>query len=53
MDEHDDDLASSVQEDAAEETDAYPDTGDQLDDVLDVMSEDDEESGLDEDESEL
>ena len=49
MDEHDDDLASQVHEDAAEETDSFPGTADELqDDRVDETWRE-----LDEDESEL
>jgi hypothetical protein len=36
MDEHDDDLESEVHEDAEQETDDYPNTGDDLDEPLDL-----------------
>jgi hypothetical protein len=49
MDEHDDDLTPEVHEDAAEETDSYPDTADELEDA----AEDDEPLQIDDDQSEL
>ena len=54
MDEHDDDLESEVHEGAQEETDAYPDTGDQLDDPIGSDEErGDEDLDLDNDDAEL
>ena len=52
MDEHDDDLTSEVHDDAQLETDAYPDTGDELDES---GAEDDVDGGpsLDDDEAEV
>jgi hypothetical protein len=50
MDEHEDDLSSEVHEGADEETDAFPDTGDELDDPDGDAG---EEPNLDEDSSEL
>lgn len=52
MDEHDDDLESTVDEGADQETDGFPDTVDDLDD-LGLDTDDDEELDLDEDKSEL
>ena len=51
MDEHDDDLESSVHEDAEKEMDSYPDTGDELDDRLPDTP--DEDPALDDDAAEL
>jgi hypothetical protein len=54
MDEHDDDLESEVHEGAALEIDAFPDTGDELDEPIDEPVQDvDDELNLDEDEAEL
>ena len=55
MDEHDDDLAPEVQEEADEETEAFANTGDDQDDQLDEGDADTDDSApdLDEDESEL
>jgi hypothetical protein len=53
MDEHDDDLDSEVHEDAEEETDSFPDTSDELDDVGGETADGDEDLDLDEDETEL
>ena len=53
MNEHDDDLEPTVHEDAETEVDAYPDTGDELEDPKDEGEEDDEEPRLDDDEAEL
>jgi hypothetical protein len=51
IDEHADDLESTVHENAAEETASYPDTGDELDDT---DGEDEEDvTDLDEDPAEL
>jgi len=50
LDEHDDDLESEVQEDANVEADAFPDTGDELDDPL---QDDDESVPTDPDQAEL
>ena len=52
MDEHDDDVESTVREDAEQETVGYPDTGDELDED-ETFREDEDEAELDEDESEL
>jgi len=52
MNEHDDDLESTVHEGAEEESDRFPDTGDELDDGEDEDLSD-SEPDLDEDESEL
>jgi hypothetical protein len=49
MDEHDDDLESGVHEDAEQETDDYPNTGNELDEPLDLDEGDaplDDESDL-------
>lgn len=51
MGEHDDDLESEVQEDAEEEIDRFPATGDDLE--PDDSEAEDEEEALDEDETEL
>ena len=54
MNEHDDDLESIVHEGADEETESYPDTEDELfDAATNVTKDEDGESNLDEDESEL
>jgi hypothetical protein len=52
MDEHDDDLESQVNEDAEEETDAFPDTDDELGDAVNG-EEKDEGPELDDDQAEL
>jgi hypothetical protein len=52
MDEHDDDLDSEVHEHAEQETDTFPNTGDELDELVDDGDEG-EDGNLDEDESEL
>jgi hypothetical protein len=56
--EHDDDLESEVNEGAAEETDSFPDTADELDDALDdeesrAPADPDEDEAFDQDQSEL
>ena len=51
MDEHDDDLESEVHEGAELERDAFPETGDELDEPL--ISGDDDDVPLDPDEAEL
>jgi hypothetical protein len=56
MDEHDDDLDSTVVEGAEEETESYPNTGDELDhepDEQDEPGDESEEPDLDKDRSEL
>lgn len=53
MDEHDDDLESEVHEDAEEETDSYPNTGDDFDEDVDGETQDDDETSLDDDDAEL
>jgi hypothetical protein len=54
MDEHDDDLESTVHEDAEEETDTYPDTGDELGGPVNSETEtEDENLDIDDDEAEL
>jgi len=53
MDEHDDDLESTVHEDAEKETELYPDTADELDDDDADAVKGDEDPDLDEDETEL
>ena len=53
LDEHDDDLESVVQEDAAQETDAFPTAGDELDADQEQSADEEGELTLDEDESEL
>jgi len=53
MSEHDDDLESIVHEQAQEETDTYPDTGDELEVGRDAADDDDEEPDLNDDEAEL
>ena len=53
MDEHDDDLESTVHEEATKETDTYPDTADELDAQVTDSADDDEGPDLDEDEAEL
>ncbi len=52
MDEHDDDLASEVTEEAEEETESFPVTADELEADLDERD-GEEEDGIGEDESEL
>ena len=49
MDEHDDDLESEVEEDAEIETDTFAVTGDELD----SPSEEDDDLGVDDDDTEL
>jgi hypothetical protein len=54
MDEHDDDLESTVDTDASEEIDAFPATGDELDaDDEGEADEEAEEEPLDDDKTEL
>jgi hypothetical protein len=58
MNEHDDDLESTVHEGAEEETDTFPDTADELNGARDESENDEseneaEEPHLDEDEAEL
>ena len=55
MDEHDDDLESAVHEEATEETDTYPDTGDELDepDVPIKGEADEDDPSLHKDDAEL
>jgi len=56
MDEHDDDLDSTVHEDADQETDSYPNTSDELDQAAADERDgdaDDDELDLDDDASEL
>ena len=54
MDEHDDDLESEVQEGAEKETDDYPVTGDDLDELpADGTNTDDDDLNLDDDDAEL
>ena len=53
MNEHDDDLESTVHEEADEETDTYPDTGDELDEAIDGSERNQEDPPLDSDEAEL
>ena len=54
MDEHDDDLASKVDDGARLETDAYPDTGDELDEqVSSSQQEEPPDPDLDDDKAEL
>jgi hypothetical protein len=53
MDEHDDDLESQVQRDAEKERDAFPETGDELDDAEEAAADEGEDEPLDEDEAEL
>jgi hypothetical protein len=54
MDEHDDDLESTVHEGAQKERDSFPDTGDELDDkVPDTPEGAGEEPSLDDDAAEL
>lgn len=52
MSEHDDDLESVVREDADEETEAFPNTGDDLEEAGN-MDTDEQDPELDEDEAEL
>jgi hypothetical protein len=54
MDEHDDDLESQVQKDAEREVNAFPDTGDQLDELIEgALIEETDDIPLDEDKAEL
>jgi hypothetical protein len=53
MDEHDDDLESTVHEQAEIETDTYPTTGDELDDENGEAGENDDPLDLDDDPAEL
>ena len=54
MDEHDDDLESTVHEEATKETESFPDTGDELDEqIRDETEQEDEEPDLDDDAAEL
>ena len=54
MDEHDDDLESEVHVEAEEESESFPATGDELDDVAtDQPSDGEEGPPLDEDEAEI
>jgi hypothetical protein len=53
MDEHDDDLESTVHEDAEEETDTFPDTADELEGVEDEPKNDADDIDLDDDDAEL
>jgi hypothetical protein len=53
MNEHDDDLESEAREDAEEERDAYPDTGDDLAEASDDDEDDLDEPTLDDDDTEL
>jgi hypothetical protein len=54
MDEHDDDLESTLHEGAEQETDEFPSTGDELDEqAADGSDDDDEDLNLDDDDAEL
>ena len=53
MDEHDDDLESTVHEEATEETDTYPDTSDELDEPIRGDADKEEDPNLDNDDAEL
>jgi len=54
MDEHDDDLESEVQVAAEQESESFPATGDELNDVAtDQPAEGDKDPPLDEDEAEI
>jgi hypothetical protein len=54
MDEHDDDLDSEVHEAAEQESEGFPNTGDELTDLATEQPDDaDEDPPLDEDEAEL
>ena len=55
MDEHDDDLECEVHEAAEQESESFPDTGDELNDVATDQPAADGEEGpsLDEDEAEI
>jgi len=53
MNEHDDDLESHVHEQAEEETDAYPDTNDELEAVDEEAGGGDQDLNIDDDEAEL
>jgi hypothetical protein len=53
MGEHEDDLESTVDAGAEQETDRYPDTEDELRDAVSGDPDDDDGSTLDEDEAEL
>jgi hypothetical protein len=52
MTEHDDDLESEVREEAEEEMDTFPDTGDELD-VPEGVDDEDDDLNIDDDEAEL
>ena len=53
MNEHDDDLESTVHEGADAETDCYPNTGDELDEPIGDSELEEDEPRLDKDEAEL
>jgi len=53
MSEHDDDLESTVEEAAETETDAFPNTGDEIDAINWEANDGDEDLNLDDDEAEL
>jgi hypothetical protein len=54
MDEHDDDLESEVHEAAEKESESFPATGDELNDLAtDQPADEDEDPPLDKDETEL
>jgi hypothetical protein len=53
MDEHDDDLEPEVHVDAETESESFPDTGDELNDVADQPADGDQDPPLDEDEAEI
>jgi hypothetical protein len=53
MNEHDDDLEPIVHEEAEEEVDSYPNTGDELENIEGEGEHDNEEPRLDDDEAEL
>jgi hypothetical protein len=53
MDEHDDDLESTVLEGAEEETESYPNTGDELNREPESQGDVTDEPNLDKDRSEL
>jgi hypothetical protein len=53
MDEHDDDLESTLHEGADQETDDFPSTGDELDEPAADGSDNDNDLNLDDDDAEL
>ena len=53
MDEHDDDLESAVHEEATEETDEFPATGDELEEQVTDEADEDGVPHLDDDDAEI